>query len=147
MRILSHSQVETFKIGLKLAKNLTHGHIFALIGDMGGGKTYFAKGFARGLGIHGMINSPTFVLMKTYKINKGALRTLCHVDAYRLRRIGEVLDVGLREYVGRKDTVLLVEWADKLRPLLRNLPLTVIRFAYVSRTDRRITIQKNASWR
>jgi tRNA threonylcarbamoyladenosine biosynthesis protein TsaE len=113
---------------------------------MGGGKTYFAKGFAKGLGIRGTINSPTFVLMKVYRLHKPGLKTFCHVDAYRLRRVSEIREVGLPEYLRRPDTVCVIEWADKIRPLLHKIPLTVVRFTYISPTVRKISIQKQASW-
>jgi len=115
MNYISRSPQDTIKIGLKLAKNVKKGRIFALVGDMGGGKTYFAKGFARGLGVRGVINSPTFVLMKVYNLHQRGLSAFCHVDAYRLRRLDEVREVGLPEYLRRSDVVCVIEWADKLR--------------------------------
>ncbi len=146
MNFISRNPKDTIKIGLKLAKNIQKGQIFALVGDMGGGKTYFAKGFAKGLGISGVINSPTFVLMKVYKLRLPKLRRFCHVDAYRIRRISEIREVGLPEFLQHSDTVCVIEWADKLRPLLKNIPLTVVRFTYVSPSVRKISIQKRAIW-
>ncbi|MFH1207688.1 MAG: tRNA (adenosine(37)-N6)-threonylcarbamoyltransferase complex ATPase subunit type 1 TsaE [Patescibacteria group bacterium] len=147
MNFISRHPNATIKIGLTLAKKVKKGGILALVGDMGGGKTYFAKGFAKGLGLRTAINSPTFVLMKVYKLHRPGLKTFCHVDAYRLRRIDEIREIGLLEYLRRSDTVCIIEWADKLRPLLKGLPLTVVRFTYVSPTVRKISIQKRALWK
>ncbi|MFA6553630.1 MAG: tRNA (adenosine(37)-N6)-threonylcarbamoyltransferase complex ATPase subunit type 1 TsaE [Patescibacteria group bacterium] len=146
MNLISRHPNSTIAIGLMLAKKVKKKQIFALVGDMGGGKTYFAKGFAKGLGIRGVINSPTFVLMKVYRLRRPGLKLFCHVDAYRLKRVADIREVGLPEYLQRPDTVVLIEWADKLRPLLRKLPLTVVRFTYINPTVRKISIQKRARW-
>ena len=122
MIITSKSPLQTTKLGLKLAKKAKGGHIFSLIGDLGGGKTHFTKGFAKGLGIKNAITSPSFVLMKIYKIKKGTIKYFCHVDAYRLKRPQEIIEIGLEEYLGRGDTVVVIEWADKIKTILNPYP-------------------------
>jgi tRNA threonylcarbamoyladenosine biosynthesis protein TsaE len=85
----------------------------ALTGALGAGKTCFVQGLARGLGVATVATSPTFVLINEYR---GRL-PVHHVDAYRTSSLTELLDLGLLETFDA-DGVTLVEWADKLLPLL-----------------------------
>lgn len=143
MKIITTSATATYEFGLKLAKKVKKGQVFSLYGDLGGGKTCFTKGLARGLGVKRHITSPTFVLMKVYKIKKGGLRHFCHVDAYRLKRHGEIIEVGLKEFLGRSDTVVAIEWADKLKKILAPYRKTAIKFSYVGHNKRQLSIKKN----
>ncbi len=92
-----------------------------LVGDLGAGKTQFAKGFARGLGITDTVSSPTFVLMAEYA---GRL-PLFHLDLYRLEDAADALAGGLldeRQLAG----VAIVEWAERLGPALPGARLDVV---------------------
>ncbi len=109
----SASPEETERAGERLAARLRPGSVVALVGDLGAGKTCFIRGLARGLGVNQLVSSPTFVLVNQYQ---GRLPVF-HVDAYRTESLGELLDLGLDEYIGG-DGVTVVEWADKLRALL-----------------------------
>ena len=142
MQIITNSPQETANFGVKLAKNARGGEIFALIGDLGGGKTCFTKGFAKGLGVKKLIASPSFILMKVYKIRKGKIKNFCHVDMYRLKRPGEILEVGLNEYLGKLDTVTVIEWADKIKSILKPYKKTVLTFSFVDKNSRKIIIRK-----
>jgi len=142
MRIVTKSEAETKKFGLTLAKNMHGGNIFGLIGNLGTGKTCFTKGFAKGLGLQSPITSPTFILLKNYAVKKTFIKNLCHVDAYRLKTIQDVLDLGLLEYLEQKDTITIIEWADKLLPLLTQFRATFLTFSLVDTTTRTITITK-----
>ena len=85
------------------------GDVVCLWGELGAGKTVFAKGFGLGLGIEDTISSPTFVLMGEYA---GRL-PLFHIDLYRLASAAEALDGGLID--DRQGTgVVLIEWPDRL---------------------------------
>ena len=105
---------QTMSWGVKLAKQLKGGEILSLVGDLGAGKTTFLKGLARGLKVSQHITSPTFVLMKVYPTDKGQIKELVHVDCYRLPA-KEFNNIGLGDYLGRPDTVVAIEWADKLK--------------------------------
>lgn len=142
MRITTKSTRATINFGLRLAKKAQGGQIFALKGDLGGGKTYFTKGFARGLGIKKIIISPSFLLMKIYKIKKNRVKYFCHVDAYRLKKPKEILEIGLKEYLGQKDTITVIEWADKIKNILAPYPKTVLKFIFTDKSTRTITITK-----
>lgn len=121
----------------KFAATLRGGEILALIGELGAGKTVFTKGLAQGLGIQGIVSSPTFLLMKCYK---GKLE-LCHVDAYRVDSPAELEYVGIGEYLGRKDVVTVVEWADKVPELFEGKKYIEIKIEHTNKEgERRIDI-------
>jgi tRNA threonylcarbamoyladenosine biosynthesis protein TsaE len=112
-RVESRSAEETSAAGERLAARLGPGDVVALTGELGAGKTCFTQGLARGLGVVGRVVSPTFVLVNEYR---GRL-PVHHVDAYRTQSLTELLDLGLDElFAGAGVTV--IEWADKLLPLL-----------------------------
>jgi len=115
MKFISNSVEETIAIGVKLAKKLKKGDCVALIGDLGSGKTVLTKGIAEGLGVKNprYVNSPTFVIIKEYKGNL----PLYHFDLYRLNK-STVLDAESYEEYFYGDGVTVIEWADKIRPLL-----------------------------
>ncbi len=115
MKLTSDSVEETIKIGVKLASKLKKGACIALIGDLGSGKTVLTKGIAEGLGVKNprYVNSPTFVIIKEYK---GRL-PLYHFDLYRLNK-STILDAESYEEYFYGDGVTVIEWADKIRPLL-----------------------------
>jgi len=118
-KILSKSQKDTFNFGKKLAKECRGGEVFALHGDLGAGKTCLTQGLAAGFKIKGPINSPTFVIMKLYKINDHkSIKNLCHIDAYRLATADDLAAIGASEYLGRNDTVSVIEWAKQVKNII-----------------------------
>jgi tRNA threonylcarbamoyladenosine biosynthesis protein TsaE len=99
--------------------------LIVLIGEMGAGKTAFATGFARALGVHGddHVSSPTFTLMHSYTSGRIPLH---HVDLYRLTSLAEVADLGIRELLDM-GAVGLVEWGDVATEVLGDgLSITLI---------------------
>jgi len=121
MKKVFKNEKETLVFAEKFAKKLRGGEVVALIGELGAGKTVFTKGLAHGLGIKERVQSPTFLLMKIYKIldTKYKIQNLVHVDAYRLSGAQECVDIGLLDWLGRADTVTVIEWADKVLEILR----------------------------
>jgi len=94
------------------------GDIILLIGDLGAGKTVFAQGFARGLGVESPVTSPTFTLVRQYRCaDSAAVETLFHADVYRTGSLPEVADLALAELVEERG-VALVEWGDLAAPAL-----------------------------
>lgn len=109
----SSSEKMTRKIGEKLGEKLMPGAVIALSGELGAGKTVFARGVAQGLGVAGVVNSPSFVIMNLYQ---GRLE-LYHFDFYRLMDEEELQELGLEEYF-YAGGVALIEWADKFPGVL-----------------------------
>ena len=104
-KFMTKSKDETKGLAQNFAKKLSGGDIVLLSGDLGAGKTVFAKGLAKGLGIDEDITSPTFTIMNCYQ-NK-----LNHFDLYRLNSVDELLGVGAEEEL-YSDKISLVEWPE-----------------------------------
>lgn len=120
MKVVSRSAQETQALGARLGARLGRGDVVACIGPLGAGKTCFLQGLARGLGVMTDVTSPTFVLVNQYR---GRL-PVYHVDAYRTGSLTELVDLGLEEML-HGEGVTVVEWADKLLPLLPPRTVTV----------------------
>jgi tRNA threonylcarbamoyladenosine biosynthesis protein TsaE len=117
-RWVLHGEEETRRFASRLAVYLQPGDFLALEGDLGAGKTTFTQGLARGLGVPGVVNSPTFTLIKEYT---GRL-PLYHMDVYR---VGDDVDsLGLDEYFFGEG-VCVVEWASLIEPVLPEERLTI----------------------
>jgi tRNA threonylcarbamoyladenosine biosynthesis protein TsaE len=104
---------DTRALAAELAAVARPGDLFLLAGDLGAGKTSFVQGFARALGVEDPVTSPTFVIVHTYD---GVL-PIIHVDAYRLERLQELLDLGIGELLDHEG-VTLIEWGDAVIPAL-----------------------------
>jgi tRNA threonylcarbamoyladenosine biosynthesis protein TsaE len=115
------SPEDTRAVAHALASVARPGDLILLAGEMGGGKTVFAQGFAAGLGVLDIVTSPTFTLVHTYE---GRYR-VHHADVYRLERLGEVADLALGELLDDDDAVVLVEWGDVVASSLGAELLTV----------------------
>lgn len=109
---------ETKKLAITLANSLKGGEVIGLVGQLGVGKTTFVQFLALALGVKEKVLSPTFVLMKVYNTTNAKIRTMVHADAYRLNNSAELKNIGLEEYLGRNDSVVLIEWADKVKDIL-----------------------------
>jgi tRNA threonylcarbamoyladenosine biosynthesis protein TsaE len=110
------NEEETIALAARFAKRLTPGSVIALQGELGAGKTRFAKGIARGLGIdEHLIDSPTFTLLQEYRTRDGS--ELFHFDFYRIESVEEALEIGVEEYF-YGEGISLVEWPDRVTELL-----------------------------
>ncbi len=112
MLYISDNEETTLGIAEAFADNLVPGDIVLLNGDLGAGKTVFARGIARGLAIDTTITSPTFTLIHEYN---GSL-PMYHMDLYRMKNLTEVLELGVEEYL-YGDGVCLIEWPEKLEDI------------------------------
>lgn len=93
--------------------------VLALHGDLGAGKTSFVKALASVLGVTEVVTSPTFVIMKLYEAeNTGTFERLAHIDAYRIEDIDEMRVLRFEEVLAEKDTIICIEWAEKIEELL-----------------------------
>ncbi|HET6380545.1 MAG TPA: tRNA (adenosine(37)-N6)-threonylcarbamoyltransferase complex ATPase subunit type 1 TsaE [candidate division Zixibacteria bacterium] len=120
--LITRSAEETHAVGRALGAAAEPGTLLALRGPLGAGKTQLAKGVAVGLGVRGVVNSPTFILMNEHP---GRLR-LFHVDAYRLGDPEEALAAGLLDE-RQAEGVTVIEWAERLGDWLpaERLDLTI----------------------
>lgn len=114
-KFVSHSENETINFATTLAAGFTGGECVLLSGDLGAGKTVFAKGIARGLGISDHIKSPTFTLCCEYQ---GEKLMLWHFDAYRLSSGREGEAAGLNEHFGDRRGVCVIEWPEQIKSIL-----------------------------
>lgn len=114
MEYESSSEQETFALGEKIGKEAVPGSVYALLGDLGVGKTVFTKGFAKGLGISEHVSSPTFTILQVY--DEGRL-PLYHFDVYRIGDPEEMEEIGYEDYFFG-DGVCLVEWANLIEELM-----------------------------
>jgi tRNA threonylcarbamoyladenosine biosynthesis protein TsaE len=111
--VVTKSVDDTRAMGAEIAAVCAPGDLLVLAGDLGTGKTAFAQGLARGLGVAEPVTSPAFVLVRTYE---GRI-PLNHIDVYRLDHIQELVDLGIAELVDG-DGVTVVEWGDVVLPVL-----------------------------
>ncbi|MBQ9728345.1 MAG: tRNA (adenosine(37)-N6)-threonylcarbamoyltransferase complex ATPase subunit type 1 TsaE [Clostridia bacterium] len=108
---ISKSREQTEMFACEYAKSLRAGDVVLLDGEMGAGKTVFAKGVARGLGIVEEVTSPTYAYMNDYD------GRLFHYDCYRIESVGQAERLGLSDYF-YMGGICLVEWAQNIAPLL-----------------------------
>lgn len=129
----TRSEEETFHLARGLASGFKGKEIVLMTGELGAGKTVFAKGVAAGAGVENTdrVSSPSFTLVNIYE---GKHRVF-HIDLYRLEGEAEILDLGWEDFLG--EGIVLVEWAEKL-----TLPVDGIRvrIEVVGDDERRITV-------
>ncbi len=111
---------ETKALGFYIAQdflNLKKGvlSVLFLSGELGAGKTVFTKGFLKGLGYKGMVKSPTFSIVDIYEINNF---TVFHFDLYRITSPVELLEIGIEEYLEKKESLCIFEWPERAEQLL-----------------------------
>lgn len=94
--------------------------VFALYGQLGAGKTTFTKALAKELNIEEVVTSPTFLLMKTFKIPRENHNPsqFIHMDAYRIENPEEFLELGLKEILFNKENIVVIEWPEKIEEYL-----------------------------
>ena len=131
--VTTRSEEETFELARRMAAGFKGTEVVLLTGELGAGKTVFAKGLAAGAGVAATdrVSSPSFTLVNIYE---GRWR-IFHVDLYRLERESDILDLGWEDFLG--EGIVVVEWAERL-----TLPVDGIRIRIETTGDdeRRITI-------
>lgn len=135
---MTKSEEETYHLAERIARAFTGKEIVLLTGELGAGKTVFAKGLAAGMDVKDptRVCSPSYTLVNVYP---GRVPVF-HIDLYRLQNDSEILDLGWEDFLG--EGVVIVEWAEKIA-----FPLAGIRVAIVSGADdiRTITIHSESS--
>jgi tRNA threonylcarbamoyladenosine biosynthesis protein TsaE len=118
---VTHSELETFHLAEKLGRDFRGNEIVLLTGELGAGKTVFAKGLASGLGVKDIsqVCSPSYTLINIYQ----GKYPLYHLDLYRLREDAEISDLGWEDFLG--EAVVIVEWAEKIKFPLDGIRVTI----------------------
>ncbi len=137
--MVTKNEQETKKVAELLAQEIikkplkTNGAIvIGLDGELGGGKTRFVQGFAKGLGIRQRLTSPTFVLLKKYK-------NLYHIDCYRIKSHKDILALDFQEIVSNSKNIILIEWAEKIKKILPKDTIW-IKFEVINQNKRKIKV-------
>jgi len=150
-KIITKSAEETQRCGEKLADSLMQERnnagrvpsIVCLYGELGSGKTTFAQGFAKGLGIPSRLLSPTFIIVRRYSlIDKNTF--FYHIDLYRMKSVSDTDGLGLQEIFSDPHAIILIEWAQRLGALLPKTR-TDIHFSVLSDDERRIEVRSENS--
>jgi len=177
-RFITKSAKSTKEIAAKFAEQILRQKpgktaiILGLQGELGSGKTTFLQGFAKGLGIKEKILSPTFIIMKKFKIPQVKIlntlkltyskisrpryfgyRLFYHIDCYRLNKPEEILSLGFKRIISDPQNIVAIEWPEKIKSLLPNPSdrekLTTgqgnkisIKFNHINKTTRKLTIKK-----
>ena len=147
---ISNSEKETKDFAFDLAKKLKGSDILAIYGNLGAGKTTFIQGLAAGLGYLGRVFSPTFVIIRPYKITgtnrttttkqkNPKIKTLYHVDLYRIEEETDLKTLGIEEFLNDKGAICAIEWPEKIEKYLSENTIK-IRFETLGENDRKITI-------
>ena len=138
MEFISKNEQQTIDFACNMAKDFKGGEVITLTGDLGAGKTVFAKGIAKGLGITQTIVSPTFTIMCDY--NGGRLK-LNHFDMYRLSSGLEAEEFGFSEYILDKNSVSLIEWSENVASIIPPYAIN-IEIQKIDETTRKIIIKQ-----
>ncbi|MHC4070878.1 MAG: tRNA (adenosine(37)-N6)-threonylcarbamoyltransferase complex ATPase subunit type 1 TsaE [Planctomycetota bacterium] len=141
--ITSNSPDETIGFGRSLGSKLRGGEVIAVCGPLGSGKTHLIKGIATGAGAkdHEHVNSPTFVIVNEYT---GRL-DIYHIDAYRLNSVAEFEMLGFDDFC-YPQSVVLIEWADKIESALQGIDCIRIELGHAGRTRRKIHVENTSEY-
>lgn len=147
--MLSTNPSQTKRIGQKLAREIlkdsgSKSLIIGLEGDLGGGKTTFLQGFARGLEIKRKVLSPTFVIIKKFNIPKdkkikSRFLNFYHIDCYRLEKSKDILELDFESIISDPKNIIAIEWVDRIKEALPK-EMIFIKFKFVDKNKREIKI-------
>jgi tRNA threonylcarbamoyladenosine biosynthesis protein TsaE len=131
--ITTHSAEETMDLGRRIGSRLKGGEVFAICGPLGSGKTHLIKGIAAGAGAldRENVTSPTFVIVNEYR---GRL-DIYHIDAYRIESLAEFEMLGFDDFC-YPQSVVLIEWADKIEPVIHDIGPIRIDLAHAGQRTR-----------
>jgi len=165
-KYITNSARQTQKLGEKFAREVSVAElgetafVVGLKGELGGGKTCFLQGFAKGLGVKEKILSPTFVILKKFEITKlKNQKSKCkmtnqnvkilkyqnfyHFDCYRIKDSKEILDLGFQEIISNPKNIIAIEWPEKIKDVLpKNTDW--IEFEFINDGKREIKIKNNS---
>jgi len=126
-------------------KKHNHATVLALQGDLGSGKTTFTKQLAKILGVTDSITSPTFVIQKTFEIKNEKIqketffKKMIHIDSYRLDLSEELIHLGWRDDLNKKENLIVAEWPERISEILPQQYI-LLKFSHVDETTREVEI-------
>jgi len=155
---ITSSITQTKKLAEKIAKQIIkkgpegQAFVIGLKGDLGGGKTTFVQGFAKGLGVKEKILSPTFVIYRKSQIPNPngqsnpksqipKFKYFYHFDFYRTAKPEEILSLGFKEIISDSRNIVAIEWADKIKKIMPKNTLW-LNFEFINESTRKITFRK-----
>jgi len=130
LRQFAHSYLKEMKPGRQAT-------VIALSGDLGSGKTAFVKEAAKYFDIKDDVTSPTFVLMKYYRLQTTGYKLFVHIDAYRLEKESELLKLGWAELIADPGNIIFIEWPENVKGIVP-ADSKRLRFAFVDENTREI---------
>ena len=139
----SDSPKKTKKLGVILGntiikiKKREKALVVGLEGNLGSGKTTFIQGLASGLGIKEKIISPTFVILRKFRVHTFTFKTFYHFDCYRLKNPKEILDLDFKKAVSDSQNILVIEWVDRISKILPRDTL-MLKFGIINQNTREI---------
>lgn len=149
MEFLSSSTKDTARLASLMAKEVlalpprTKGAlVIALFGDLGAGKTFFVRAFAKQAGVRTRVTSPTFLLARRYPLHRKRYRNIFHVDAYRTAGANELKSAGLPDILKDRENIVLIEWPEKVARKLPEDTMEVRIGHGEESSERHIVIQK-----
>jgi len=141
---ISHSELDTVEIAMRLALISEPGTVIALYGMLGAGKSVFARAFASALGVEGYMPSPTFTIVQQYEICLDGCdfdALLFHMDLYRVHDSQAALAFGIDEYLDHEHSISLIEWPERIADILPE-DTVHITLEHLGEFSRRIIIEK-----
>jgi len=144
-KYITYSAAQTKKLGQKISQEILKSFVrkdavvISLRGNLGSGKTTFAQGMARGLGIKDRVLSPTFVLMKKYKIPNTEKR-FYHIDCYRITKAQDLSALNLEKLFSDPQNIIVIEWAERIKDILSKDNI-VLDFEFKNQKQREIVTE------
>lgn len=148
-KYITNSSSQTKKLGEKFSKKILNkkekktAQVLALQGELGGGKTTFLQGFAKGLEIKEKILSPTFVVLKKFKLSAQDFKFFYHIDCYRIQKPKEILSLGFKKIISDPQNIVAIEWAEHIQETLPK-KMILITFEFYNKNKRKITVKWNS---
>ena len=152
MKFISKNLKDTAQIAANFASSLKDAHqgatIIGLYGELGSGKTTFIKYLAENFGVKETIQSPTFVIMKSFHLSTcptlsfrrvfPSFNKLIHIDAYRIEKPEEMLNLGWREIISDPQNLICIEWPERIAKIMPEH--IMVKFEHVSENERKISV-------
>ena len=109
---------ETNEFAKKISKKIKPGDVICLFGDLGVGKTVIAKSICKYFGISDDVISPTFNILKSYKVKNSKIKNIYHFDLYRIKDEEELINIGFEDYILDNSSISIIEWPEVASKLL-----------------------------